>query len=128
MRSKKKLLLTLGTLAVAIIVWLCVVLLGSGNGATDYNTAATNRAQAGGMVSKQDILILKSISKNPGGDATAEFYIYRLPDGAKAADFMHLQVSKVTSDSGLEHMGSASCTFIGNDPTAIYNLKAQFHR
>lgn len=125
MNSKKKLLLSVCLLAIALVVWLGVVLL-TGNSATDYNTAATNRAQAGQLVGKQDILILKSIEKNPGGDSKAEFYIYRLPEGAKAEDYLHLQVSKIGADSPLEHMGSASCTFIGDDPSAIHNLTALF--
>ena len=122
---KKKLRILLITLPIVIAVWLGVVLF-TGNSATDYNTAATERAQAGQMVSKQDILILRSIEKNPGGDSKAEFYIYRLPDGAEAEDYLHLQVSKIGADSPLEHVGSASCTFIGDDPSAIRNLSTVF--
>lgn len=121
----KKLKILLITLPVVIAVWLGVVLL-TGNNVTDYNTAATKRAQAGQMIGARDILILKSIEKNPGGDSKAEFYIYRLPEGAKAEDYLHLQVSKIGADSPLEHMGTASCTFIGDDPSAIHNLKAVF--
>ena len=124
---KKKLRILLITLPIVIAVWLGVVLF-TGNSAADYNTAATNRAQAGQMISKQDVLILKSIEKNPGGDSKAEFYIYRLPDGADAEDYLHLQVSKIGADSPLEHVGSASCTFIGDDPTAVYNLNAVYLR
>lgn len=125
MTQKKRLLLCLCTLPVIIAIWLGVVLF-TGNSATDYNTAATERAQASKMISKQDILILKSITKDPGGDSQAEFYIYRLPDGAKAEDYLHLQVSKISADSPLEHMGSASCTFIGDDPSAIRNFNTVF--
>lgn len=121
----KKLRILLITLPIVIAVWLGVVLL-TGNNVTDYNTAATKRAQASKMISKQDILILKSIEKNPGGDSKAEFYIYRLPEGAKAEDYLHLQVSKISADSPLEHMGSASCTFVGDDPSAIRNLNTVF--
>lgn len=113
------------TFSIVLAVWLCVVLF-SGSSATDYNTSATNRAQASGMVSTNDILILKSITKDPGGDSKAEFYIYRLPEGANAEDYLHLQVSKIGADFPLEHMGSASCTFIGDDPSAIYNLTTVF--
>ena len=123
----KKLRILLITLPIVIAVWLGVVLF-TGNSAADYNTAATNRAQASGVISKNDILILKSITKDPGGDSQAEFYIYRLPEGTKAEDYLHLQVSKISADSPLEHMGSASCTFIGDDPTAIRNLNAVFLR
>lgn len=122
---QKKLRILLITLPIVIAVWLGVVLL-TGNSAADYNTAATERAQAGKMISKQDVLILKSITRNPGGDAKAEFYIYRLPDGAKAEDYLHLQVSKIGSDSPLEHIGSATCTFVGDDPSAIRNLNTVF--
>ena len=128
MRSRKKLLLSMVVLAVAAAVWLGVVLLTSGNDAEKYNTSATNHAQNALKISKQDILILKSLTKNTGEDTKAEFYIYRLPDGAKAEDYLHLEVSKVKADSGLVHMGSASCTFVGDDPDAIYNLTTLFLR
>ena len=121
----KKLKILLIALPIVIAVWLGVVLL-TGNDVTDYNKAATNRAQASQLVGARDILILKSIEKKPGGDSKAEFYIYRLPDGTKAEDYLHLQVSKIGADSPLEHMGTASCTFIGDDPSAIHKLTALF--
>ena len=123
----KKLKILLITLPIVIAVWLGAVLI-TGSSVTDYNTAATKRAQASGLIGQNDILILKSITKNPGGDSKAEFYIYRLPDGASAEDYLHLRVSKVDAGSGLDHLGSASCTFIGDDPTAIRNLNAVFLR
>lgn len=125
MKKKTKLLLGIGLLVIALAIGLCVFLL-SGNDATDYNTNATQRAQASKLISARDILILKSIEKNPGGDSKAEFYIYRLPEGAKAEDYLHLQVSEIGADSPLEHIGSASCTFIGDDPAAIRNLTTLF--
>lgn len=122
---KKKLRFLIIALPIVIAVWLGVVLL-TGNDATKYNTAATNRGHASSVVGQRDILILKSIEKNPGGDSKAEFYIYRLPEGAKAEDYLHLQVSKVSADSGLVHIGNASCTFIGDDPDSIHDFKALY--
>lgn len=127
MKTKKKLFVALALAAVVLLVWLGVVLL-SGNNAAEYNRSATDRAQASKQISQQDILILKSLTKNAGEDTKAEFYVYRLPEGAKAEDYLHLQVSKVSEDSGLVHMGSASCTFVGDDPSAIYDLKVIFLR
>lgn len=125
MKKKTKLLLGIGALLIAVAIGL-VIFLASGSKITDYNTAATQRAQSGKLVGSRDILILKSIEKNAGGDTKAEFYIYRLPEGAAAEDYMHLQVSDIGADSPLEHIGNASCTFIGDDPTAIRNLTTLF--
>ncbi len=112
----------------ALAIVLGIVFFGAGNNAEKYNTSATNHAQNALKISKQDILILKSLTKNPGEDTKAEFYIYRLPEGAKAEDYLHLEVSEVKADSGLVHMGSASCTFVGDDPNSIYNLTTLFLR
>lgn len=125
MKKKTKLLIGIGLLLIALAIGLCVFLL-SGSDVTDYNTNATQRAQTSKLIGTKDILILKSIEKNSGGDSKAEFYIYRLPDGAKAEDYLHLQVSDIGADSPLEHIGSASCTFIGDDPTAVRNLTTIF--
>ncbi len=110
-------------LVIAAIVAL-VVLLFSGSDAKDYNTAVTTRAQSSGKVAKTDILLLKSIEKKTGGDSKAEFTIFRLPEGSKAEDYLHLQAA----DCDLEAMGSASCTFIGDDPSAVYDLKISYLR
>ncbi len=92
----------------------------------DYNTYATQRAWAKSIIGINDILILKSVTRNPGGDTKVEFNIYRLPQGAIATDYLSKQVSDLGADTPLELMGSASCTFIGDDLTAIYNLTAVF--
>ncbi len=123
MNTKKKCLLCIAALAVALIVWACVVLF-SGSDARDYNTAVTTRAQSSGQLSKSDILLMKSIEKKTGGDSKAEFIIFRLPEGAKAEDYLHLQAA----DCDLEAMGSASCTFIGDDPSAVYDLNISYLR
>ena len=95
---------------------------------TDYNLNATQRGWRGSTLSSNDILILKSITRNPGGDSKAEFYVYRLQEGDSAANYMHLQVSQISKDAPLEHIGNASCTFIGDDPASVYDLKILYTR
>lgn len=94
----------------------------------DYNLSATQRGWRGSNLGSNDILILKSITRNPGGDSKAEFYVYRLQEGDSAANYMKLEVSQISKDAPLEHIGSATCTFIGDDPAAIYDLKILYTR
>ena len=106
------------------------IYLGSGRISTtnikEYNTAATQRAWRQSIIGNNDILILKSVTRDPGGDTNVEFNVYRLPAGAMASHYLDKQVSDLPADTPLELMGSASCTFIGDDITAIYNLTAVF--
>ena len=81
----------------------------------DYNLSATQRGWMGASLGKNDILILKSITHNPGGDSKAEFQVYRIAEGESAASYMHLKASEIGENSKLEHIGNASCTFIGGD-------------
>ena len=92
----------------------------------EYNTYATQRAWMQSIIGSNDILILKSVERNYGGDTKVEFNIYRLPQGGVATTYLDKQVSGLPSDTPLELIGSASCTFIGDDLSAIYNLTAVF--
>ena len=92
----------------------------------EYNTAATQRAWKQSLIASNDILILKSVTRNPGGDTKVEFNVYRLTAGAMASNYLSKQVSDLGNDTGLELMGTASCTFIGDDLSAIYTLTAVF--
>ncbi len=93
---------------------------------SQYNTYATAQAYSIGQIGSQDILILHTIKRNPGGDSVAEFYIYRLPEGANGLSY----VDNTTADIGkkLEQIGTATCTFIGDNPAAVHDLKAIFTR
>lgn len=93
---------------------------------SQYNTFATARAYGAAQIGERDILILHTIKRNPGGNSVAEFYIYRLPEGATGLDYM----DKTTDDIGgsLDHIGSATCTFIDDNPAAVHDLKATFTR
>ena len=92
----------------------------------EYNTYATQRAWMSSAIGSNDILILKSVTRSAGGDTKVEYNVYRLPDGGLATTYLDKQVSDLPADTPLELIGSASCTFIGDDLTAIYNLKAVF--
>ena len=93
---------------------------------SQYNTYATTKAFSAAQIGSRDILILHSIKRNPGGDSMAEFYIYRLPEGADGLSYM----DNTTADIGkkLEQIGTATCTFIGDNPAAVRDLKAIFIR
>jgi hypothetical protein len=125
---KKKLIILAIVLLVAAIGIAIFVANRNKVSVMDYNLSATQRGWMGASLGKNDILILKSITHNPGGDSKAEFYVYRLQDGDSAANYMKLEVSQIGKDAPLEHIGSATCTFIGNDPAAVYDLKILYTR
>lgn len=93
---------------------------------SQYNTYATAQAYGSAQIGSQDILILHTIKRNPGGDSVAEFYIYRLPEGANGLSYM----DNTTADIGnkLEQIGTATCTFVGDNPAAVHDLRAFFTR
>ena len=91
---------------------------------SEYNIYATTNAFVSGLVGKQDILILHSISRNSSGNSVAEFYIYRLPESANALDYMDKTTDQI--GNSLEQVGTASCTFIDDNPAAVHDLKALY--
>ena len=91
---------------------------------SEYNTYATTNAFVSGLVSKQDILIMHSISRNSSGNSVAEFSIYRLPESANALDYMDKTTDQI--GNSLEQVGTASCTFIDDNPAAVHDLKALY--
>lgn len=125
---KKKLIILAVVLLVAAIGIAIFATSRNKVSVMDYNLSATQRGWRGSTLGANDILILKSITRNPGGDSKAEFYVYRLQEGDSAANYMKLEVSQIGKDAPLEHIGSATCTFIGNDPAAIYDLKILYTR
>lgn len=125
---KKTLIIVAAVLLVVAIGIAVFALTRKQPSVQDYNVNATQRGWLSSTLSKNDILILKSITRNPGGDSQAEFYVYRLPTGEVSINYLHLQVSEIGKDSKLEHIGTATCTFIGDDPASIYNLKILYLR
>ena len=128
MKKKTFLILTIAVVVVTAIIvgsWVYQRMVPNSN-VQEYNTYATAQAYSTGLIGQNDILILHSINRAYDGDSTAEFYIYRLPDGASAVDYLN----KTTSQIGdtLEHMGTASCIFVGDAPTQVRNLTAVFLR
>ena len=125
--KKKLIILAIILLVVAIGIAIFAVTRNKVS-AMDYNFNATQRGWRGSTLGSNDILILKSITRDPGGDSKAEFYVYRLQEGDSAANYMHLEVSQIGNDTPLEHIGSATCTFIGDDPASVYDLKILYTR
>ncbi len=129
-REYKKKMITLTVLVLvvtAIIMGIWLYRRNTPRGdVSHYNTYATVQAASTAQIGPQDILILHTITRNPGGDSVAEFYIYRLPDGASGSTYM----DKTTADIGntLDCVGSATCTFVDDNPAAVHNLKAVFTR
>lgn len=128
MTKKKYLIFTVLVLLVTAVilgVWLYRHFMPTGN-VQDYNTYASVHAYNARLITQQDILILHHISRSPGGDSVAEFYIYRLPTGANAEDYLGKRTSHIGSE--LEQLGTASCTFIDDNPSAIHNMTALYLR
>ena len=120
---KKKILITLAIVLVAAIGIGLIFLFANKDNVEDINYSATQRGWMGGTLGRNDILILKSITHEAGGDSKAEFQVYRVAEGDSAANYMHLKASEIGDNSKLEHVGNATCTFIGGDLKSIYDLK-----
>lgn len=118
---KKKILIAVVLVLVAAIGIGLFFFTGKKDNAEQINLAANQRGWMGGTLGKDDILILKSISHDPGGDSKAEFYVYRIKTGDSAANYMHMTADQVGDQ--LEHVGNAGCTFIGGDLKSIYGLQ-----
>ncbi len=125
---KRMIILTVLVLVVTAIIMGIWLYRRSNPGAevSEYNTYATVQAYSRAQIGAQDILILHTIKRNPGGDSVAEFYIYRLPEGANGLSYM----DNTTADIGkkLEQIGTATCTFISDNPAAVHDLKTIFTR
>lgn len=94
----------------------------------EYNSTITQRAWKTGRISQDEILILKTVNKNLGGDTQIDFYVYKLPQGAKATDYFSLEVSQISEDMGLTHVGLASCRLAGGNLKSITNLEIKYIR
>ncbi len=128
MKKKTFIILTVAVLLVTAVImgiWLYRRMTPTAD-VSQYNTYATARAYGSALIGQNDILILHDISRNSNGDSVAEFYIYRLPAGGSAQDY--LDKTTDTIGDSLELMGTASCTFVGDNPAAIQNLKTLFTR
>lgn len=128
MKKKTFIILTVAVLLVTAVImgiWLYRRMVPTAD-VSQYNTYATARAYGSALIGQNDILILHSITRSSNGDSVAEFYIYRLPDGASAEDYMGKDTAAIGDT--LELMGSASCTFIGDNPAAVQNLKTLYTR
>jgi hypothetical protein len=93
---------------------------------TQYNTALTRQAWLTGRISKNEILLIKTVNKNLGGDTHVELYVYQLPEGGVAKDYLHMDVSQVGADSGLKHVGTASCKLAGDKLESVYSLQVTY--
>lgn len=137
-KCKKKVLITLAVV-LALVLGFGVYRLVTYNSSehsnwmdkdekTEYNTALTQHAWRTAKISRNEILLLKSVNKNLGGDSQLEFYVYQLPDGAKSTDYLHLDANQVSSDSGLIHIGTATCRLAGGKISSIYSLEVKYIR
>lgn len=127
--SKKKYLILTIVILLATAVFMGIWLHGHFQPTADvreYNTYATAQAYSSGLISSQDILILHTIKRTPGGDSSAEFYIYRIPSGVSAEDYLGMQADQI--GDALEFMGNASCTFAEDNPAMVRNLTALYLR
>ncbi len=95
---------------------------------TEYNSAITQQAWLTSRIARDEILIINTVNKTLGGDTEVELYVYKLPQGAKATDYYHLSVRQIPADSGLEHVGTATCKLAGGKLESVYNLLVTYMR
>ena len=100
----------------------------SGSTLVSYNRTVSGKAIATGNIHTQEILLLHTLTKTPGQDPVAVFYIYQLPEGANGEDYMKLQADEVPEDAGLIYMGTLSCRLVENNINSVYDMKAVYVR
>ena len=93
-----------------------------------YNSALTARAYTSGWISQDMVLILHSLQIDGDNDAQAEFYLYQLPEGADADDFLSLHAGQLQPEDGLVHMGILSCLIPTGEPLSAYDFDLSFIR
>lgn len=128
MNKRKYIILTVVVLLVTAVfmgIWLYRHFRPTAD-VSEYNTYATAYAYGSSLIGQQDMLILHSITRNADGNSVAEFYIYRLPTGGNAQDYMGMRTSEIGDT--LEKMGTANCTFVDDNPAAVHNLTAIYLR
>lgn len=93
---------------------------------TEYNSTLSLYAFRRGHINNNEILLVKHVDLEMGGDTTVELCIYKLPKGTAANDFMHMCADDVTADSKLEYVGTASCKLAGGDLKSLYNFQSHY--
>ena len=94
----------------------------------EINTVVTVKAQSGGRIGQQEILLLHTLHKDRQTDSEAIFYIYQLPEGAKIADYIDLSAADIGDTSPLVYMGTLTCRLVGEDPNTAYDAKIAYIR
>lgn len=100
----------------------------TGSERAEYNSALTQQARATGRIAKNEILIMDNLHRTLGADAEVEFTVYRLPDGANEADYLHLDGARLPDDFPLEALGNGTCKLLGDRLNAIYNMTINYLR
>ncbi len=94
----------------------------------ECNSAVTTKAQTSGRIAQQEVLVLHSLQKSLEKDSTAVFYIYRLPQGADAGNYLGLTTDEIDALGTLTLMGTLSCRMLGEDIDSIYGIKVTYQR
>lgn len=84
-----------------------------------YNTAITAAARKAGSIRDDEFILIDTISKEVGGNTNISIRVYKLPDGAKQADYMGLRVSDLPEDFGPEFMARGTARLIDDSMDRI---------
>jgi len=78
-----------------------------------YNSAITASGRAYGSLRSDEFVLIETVSKQLGDDTVVTFRVYKLPEGAKFADYQDLKVSDLPADFAPEYMGSGTARLLG---------------
>ncbi len=130
--TKKKLFFMAAILVVALVAAIVCLTqldwsrlpgsLGS-NTVRDYNTAATQRAHTAGTIGKNEILLVREITKEASGDVQVAFDLYSVAEEKDLQTLLKLQSQEAAQQAGITLVGTATAKFVADDLGAIRDLK-----
>ena len=136
MKQKNKILLAV----LAVVAVLCVggvaVLLSYGSvdhskfmsktQVTEYNTAITAAARGYNSITKEEFVLIDTVSKTMGSHTEVTYRVYRLPEGKQLSDYLSLTAGDVPADFAPEHVGNGTARLVNGTLDRIIVTIAYF--
>lgn len=130
MKHNHRKMLLIGGIALAAVMIMAGVLLGwhllagqepslEGAQIAEYNAAITAVARKGNKIGSNDFILIDQLSKGKDGHTDVTIRVYRLPEGADQADYMHLQVGDLPESFGPEYMGHGTARLLNGSLSSI---------
>ena len=84
-----------------------------------YNATITAAARKAGKISDSEFVLIDTVTQGKSGNVDITIRVYRMAEGQKQADYMHLRVSDVPEDFAPEFMGTGTARLVGGSLQSI---------